>query len=159
MTNFDIAYEFTRTWEGGYVNNSNDPGGETNRGITDKQDGKIDGKVDVDGDGVGDALVKDLTNEQAKKVYERRYWNAIGAGGLSLADAIAAFDTCVNCGVARTTLWLDVSKDWKDLLEYRRKHNARIIEVNPKLKVFEKGWNNRLNALHKYIIQKTESKV
>lgn len=151
MSNFDAAFEFTKQWEGLYVKDPVDPGGETNRGITDKRDGKIDGLVDVDGDGAGDVKVALLTEDQAKEVYKREYWDVMGCSNRPVDWAVAVFDTAVNCGIARTTLWLEDSQDVKGFLDHRRKHYETLAEKRPPLKKFLKGWMNRLNALHKYI--------
>src|SRR3990167_6006622 len=101
MDNFEIAWKFTKQYEGGYVFDKDDPGGETNLGVTDKRDGLADGKADVDGDGDGDVNIKDLNEEQAKAIYLRNYWEPVGGPNLPIRDAVAAFDCCVNCGLAR----------------------------------------------------------
>jgi hypothetical protein len=150
-TNFDLAYDFTKRWEGGYVFDKDDPGGETNKGITDRRDGKTDGKIDIDGDGTGDVGVKALTDAGAKAVYHRAYWVAMGCDNLPVSYGVAVFDTAVNCGISRTTLWLETSKDHVSLLEHRRQHYESLVQKKPVMKKFLKGWMNRLFALHKYI--------
>jgi lysozyme family protein len=75
MAKFEIEIPRVLAHEGGYVNHPSDPGGETNRGITDRLDGKIDGLVDLDGDGDGDVDIRGLTEDQAKEVYRQRFWN------------------------------------------------------------------------------------
>ncbi len=74
MTAFESALKFVLKHEGGYVNNPNDTGGETNFGISDRRDGVVDGKADLNGDLVPDVAIKDLKQEQAAIVYNREYW-------------------------------------------------------------------------------------
>lgn len=154
ISQFDLAYEFTKKWEGGYVFDPTDPGGETNRGITDKRDGKTDGLVDVDANGVGDVSVKELTEEDAKTIYRRDYYDILSLDNRSVDWAVAIFDTCVNCGLARTALWLEDSQDVASFLEHRKKHYETLVQKRPALKKYLKGWMNRLDALHKYLAEK-----
>ena len=136
--NFDKAYEFTKKWEGGYVNNPNDPGGETKFGISKRAYPKLN--------------IKDLTEDDARGIYKRDYWDFFNLD--AIADwrfCTAVFDTAVNCGVARTAIWLDGSKDAKDVIHCRQLHYETIVKKNPKLKVFMKGWMNRLHDLEQFI--------
>ena len=135
---FETAWKFSKQWEGGYVNDPKDPGGETNYGISKRAHPEVD--------------IKALTEEAAKAIYIRKYWEPVGGPTLAIRDAVCAFDCCVNCGLARTAIWLDGCDNWRDLMKYREKHYDTIVQRNPKLQKFRKGWQNRLNALHKYII-------
>lgn len=156
--------------EGGYVNHPSDPGGATNLGITDKLDGKSDGLVDVNGDGKGDVDIKKLTKDQAKVIYKRLFWSPLKGDEISSQSvAEILFDFAVNSGVGTAaraiqkivnvaqdgkigpkTLAEINKKDAKQLFEeiktFRKQFYARIIANNSKLKVFEKGWNNRINS-------------
>ena len=135
---FDKAWEFTKRWEGGYVNDAADPGGETNFGISKRAYPKLN--------------IKNLTEEDAKRIYKRDYWDFFNLDVVTNGRfATVVFDTAVNCGVARTAVWLDGCKDEADLIHCRRLHYKSIIEKNPKLKKFAKGWENRVTALEKYI--------
>lgn len=98
MTAFESALTFTLKHEGGYVNNPNDTGGETNFGISDRRDGIVDGKADLNGDRVPDVAIKDLTQEQAAIVYNREYWTPCKCEQLHPAVALIVFDTAVNAG-------------------------------------------------------------
>ena len=137
MSNLLKALRFTLKWEGGYVNNPNDPGGETNYGISKKAHPELD--------------IKNLTPNQAYKVYEESYWKPAGCESLPLCEAVAVFDTAVNCGVSRAKTWLRDSKDLKEFLEKRRMHYYNLADDSPKFHTFLKGWLNRLNDLNKYL--------
>lgn len=96
MTAFESALKFVLKHEGGYVNNPNDTGGETNFGISDRRDGVVDGKADLNGDRVPDVAIKDLTQEQAAIVYSREYWAPCKCEQLHPAVALIRFDTAVS---------------------------------------------------------------
>lgn len=103
MTAFDITMDFVLAFEGGYVFDPHDPGGETNLGVTDMQDGKVDHMVDVNGDGSLMVPIKDLTKEQAKVVYKRKYWNPMHGDELPGGVALILVDTAINMGVRQAT--------------------------------------------------------
>ena len=96
MDAFDYAYEQTVGYEGGYVNDPDDPGGETKYGITkavfdeELRSGYISGVN----------AVKDITPAIAKAIYKRRYWLALGLNGIyNIVIAAEIFDTAVNMGI------------------------------------------------------------
>jgi lysozyme family protein len=89
--------------EGGHGNNPADPGGETNFGIADAADGKKDGLIDIDRDGTGDVKVKDLTVDQAKEIYYKKYWIPMKLDGLKDENLVLhVFDMGVNAGPGRS---------------------------------------------------------
>lgn len=158
---FTQALKFTAKWEGFFVNDKADPGGKTKYGISDAGDGIVDGLIDLDRNGTGDVAVEALTEEQAVEYLYNHYWRAAGCdvvaagtrgvseGQLSLAVAI--FDTAVNCGVGRALRWAKQANTIQGFLELRRQHYFTIIDRNPALGKFKKGWLNRLNDLGKYV--------
>lgn len=83
--NFDIAFDRLMGHEGGYVNDPNDPGGETNWGISKRS------YPDVD--------IKNLTREGAKDIYRRDFWNRINGDRLHDGVAFQTFDVAVNSGI------------------------------------------------------------
>ena len=84
---WNTAIMTTLEFEGGYVNNPNDTGGETNFGISKKAYPDID--------------IKNLTIEQAKEIYKRDYWDRCKCAFIPDALSIALFDFAVNSGVKR----------------------------------------------------------
>lgn len=65
MSNFEQAYEKAHSFEGGYVNNPSDRGGETNFGITKKVARENGYKGDM----------RDLTEDKAKEIYKKAFWD------------------------------------------------------------------------------------
>ncbi|MFY9223527.1 MAG: glycosyl hydrolase 108 family protein [Blastocatellia bacterium] len=161
---FDKALSFVLRWEGGYVDDPDDPGGATNKGITQNvfnnylksQDQPI-------------VSVKDITNEQVTTIYQQNYWEAAHCDTLPSNLAIAQFDTAVNMGVGRAVKFLqaalgvtvdgvynantsntaqkcDVSTTLKTYLDARESYYREIAQ-HKNLDKFLKGWLNRLDAL------------
>ena len=81
---FDSAIAFVFEWEGGYVNDPNDAGGETNFGISKRAYPDLD--------------IKALTAEQAKAIYFDDYWRLCRAEDMPFYMAMVIFDTAVNMG-------------------------------------------------------------
>lgn len=105
-SNWKKSIEHVGISEGGYVNDQVDPGGETNWGISDRRDGRMDGMADLDADGIGDVRMRDLTRDQANKIYKRDYWDAVNGDKLPSGLDLVAFDGAVNSGVSRGAKWV-----------------------------------------------------
>lgn len=85
--------------EGGYVNDPNDSGGETNFGIT-VQVARANGYT-------GD--MRDMPREVAFDIYAAKYWDAVRADELvELSEMVAdeVVDTAVNMGAGRAIKFL-----------------------------------------------------
>lgn len=72
--------------EGGYVNDPNDPGGETKYGISKKAYPHVD--------------IRNLTVQQAMDIYRRDYWSAAHCDTVSANIRLPLFDCAVNQGCA-----------------------------------------------------------
>lgn len=169
MSRYRDCLPFVLRWEGGYVNDPADPGGATNKGVT---------QAVYDAWRAGKKLPKQsvrlLTSTEVEAIYEARYWNACKCGGLPAPVDLVVFDSAVNCGVDRACRWLQralgVAEDGDigprtlaAVKEYpalklaaqvaglRGQHYLSISEKNPKLGKFLNGWNNRLGALREEI--------
>jgi lysozyme family protein len=129
--NFMVGLAFVLRWEGGYVDDPRDPGGETKYGISKRSYPHLN--------------IKSLTKEQAAEIYKTDYWNKVGGDTLPFPFDIIVFDTAVNCGVGRATKWLGQAKTGKDYLFLRLKHYSRLNGD------FLRGWVNRVVALHELI--------
>ena len=86
--NFDDAFAKLIGHEGGYTNNSADPGGETKFGIS---------KRAYPGEDIAC-----LTLERAKEIYRRDYWGPAGCDAVPDAAKFQVFDMAVNSGVRQT---------------------------------------------------------
>ena len=84
---FARAVEFVLGEEGGYVNDPQDPGGETRYGISKRAYPELD--------------IEGLTREQAIKIYKDDYWDANEVGRLPRNVQVAFFDCCVNSGATQ----------------------------------------------------------
>ena len=94
--NFDKAFERLIGHEGGYVNHPNDPGGETNWGIT-KRTAREAGYI---------GSMRELTREQAREVYRDAYWNRARCDEFDGAIAFQVFDAAVNHGIGNAIRFL-----------------------------------------------------
>ena len=85
---FSQALELVLRHEGGYVNDPQDPGGETIYGISRRAHSEawVDGRP---------------TKEQAAAIYKRDYWDVCGCDYLPEGVALSVFDFAVNAGNSR----------------------------------------------------------
>jgi lysozyme family protein/tRNA uridine 5-carbamoylmethylation protein Kti12 len=166
---FKNALKFVLLFEGGYVNHPNDPGGETNKGIIKKvyDEYRNFKKLPIQS-------VKLIEEKEIEDIYFNNYWKYGKCDLMPRKIAMIHFDTCVNCGVfqankflqrslkvlddgfigPKTLKTLRVIKDSvgikeiiSEYLNQRRNFYKQISDKNEKLKVFLKGWNNRLTKL------------
>lgn len=90
---FKNALERTLAFEGGYVNDPADPGGETKYGISARAHPEVD--------------IKSLTRNRAGEIYYEEYWTRFGYGRLERAEIAAkCFDLAVNLGPHRSHVLL-----------------------------------------------------
>jgi len=82
---FDAAFDRLMGHEGGYVNDPNDPGGETNWGISKRSYPQVD--------------IRNLTREGAKVIYKRDFWDAAHADEMYDGVAFQALDFAINSGI------------------------------------------------------------
>lgn len=73
--------------EGGYVNDPNDPGGETKYGISKRAFPNVD--------------IKNLTVPQAYNIYKEHYWDKVSGDVLPWPINILLFDMAVHSGPTR----------------------------------------------------------
>ena len=168
MLSFAIILPFILAQEGGFTNNPYDRGGLTNMGIS---------LADLPhGSNVND--IKNLTVDQAKAIYQDKYWDACKCSRLPGPVAAAVMDTAVTCGAGTAAKILQASlgvtadglvgpitlaaankanptKLALDIIKARHDHNAASVHASPALRVFEDGWMNRDFDLLLFILTNT----
>lgn len=95
--NLPTCLAVTLEFEGGYVNHPKDPGGATNRGVTQAvydQWRKMRGSKKQS--------VKLITGDEVEAIYETLYWNKVHGDELPKGVDLAVFDLGVNSGVGRS---------------------------------------------------------
>jgi lysozyme family protein len=156
---------FILRWEGGFVDDPDDPGGRTNKGVTQKTYSAWRSRR-----GLPAADVKNITNEEVQAIYEQDYWLPPRCDLLQRKLDLVQFDTAVNMGPGRsvrilqttlgctsdgnfgsTTQQLAASCDAASTVASyctaREGFYRSLAQKNPKLSKFLKGWLNRLDAL------------
>lgn len=101
MDRFERAFALLAVHEGGYVNHPDDPGGATNKGVTQHTYDNYrtrHGEVRRD--------VRSITDEEVAAIYRVQYWDAISADDLPEGVAYCVFDAAVNSGPGRAVRWL-----------------------------------------------------
>ena len=107
MADFIIAYKRTKPFEGGYVNDPDDLGGETYKGVARKANPTWDGWQIVDFHKTLANFPRNLeSNQQLQNMipgfYKKNYWDVFWGDKVnsqSIANEI--YDQCVNLGVNR----------------------------------------------------------
>lgn len=145
----------------GYVNHPNDRGGETKFGIAANFDS---------------VNIKTLTLDQAKAIYEKKYWFANQCDKMEYPLNVLHFDACVNHGGKAAVKFLqralgptvktdgvlgpitlakikeyDATEISQLALKAREQFYYRLVELKPSQQVFMKGWMNRISGLQSYL--------
>ena len=131
---FDKCITFVLQHEGGYSWNKNDPGGETNMGISRRSYPQED--------------IKNMTVERVKEIYYKDYWIPLGCNSYDTDEiALAVFDSGVNCGVETVKKWINeigIKLTLEKILFKRLRRYANLCQKNHKLREFLLGWVIRL---------------
>ncbi|NYT62369.1 glycoside hydrolase family 108 protein [Alcaligenaceae bacterium] len=151
--NFETAFERLIGHEGGYVNHPNDPGGETNWGIT-LRTARAAGYS---------GNMRDLERSVAKAIYRTEYWGRAKAEQYDGAIAFQVFDAAVNHGVGQAIRFLQRAVAVADdgavgpvtlaavraatVTDVLSRFNAERLEFYTKLSTwpsFGRGWARRV---------------
>ena len=156
---FNTAFERLIGHEGGYVNHPNDPGGETNWGIT-KRTALAHGYT---------GSMRLLTRDQARDIYKLSYWDRAKADEYDFAIGYQLFDAAVNHGIGNAIRFLQravsVADDGivgpltiaavkrRSVADVVKLFNAERLEFYTKLSTwpsFGRGWANRVAGNLRY---------
>lgn len=153
----------TLKWEGGYVNHPKDPGGATNKGVTQARYNEY--RCD---NGLPKRAVKSLTEGELQDIYRHYYWNVVKGDRLPLGLDLAVFDFAVNSGPSRSAKYLQrmvgVSTDGKIgpktlqavegmnipyVIQALCDERAEFVRGLSIYSTFGRGWENRINDIKK----------
>jgi lysozyme family protein len=150
--------------EGGYVNHPDDPGGETNRGVT---------KAVYDGyrRRVGKPVqsVRYISDQEVEEIYRVQYWNRVRADELPRGVDYVVFDGAVNSGPTQSIKWLQralgvqvdgmMGEATMGALDLVSDHDALIADICARRMAFlqqlrtwgtfGKGWTSRVSGVKK----------
>src|SRR5262249_55945100 len=169
MASFDLFLPILLRFEGGFVDDPDDPGGETNKGVTMTTFRQC--SHDLLGIEPTSENLKSLTDAQAGIIYRNLYWNKMSGDAIHLQDlANIVCDFYVNSGTNATILLqrvlnrmgAHVAEDGSigpasiialNALNqadvYRQYKQGRIDfyqQLGKRFPKFLKGWLNRVNA-------------
>ena len=143
--------------EGGYVNDPDDPGGETKYGISKRSHSEVD--------------IKNLTVDGATDIYRRLYWTPSKAERLKPEIRYQYFDMVVNAGqgnavkvlqracngkakkgqkiavdgrIGKMTIKASERLEESRLQAYRVLYYAEKVSKNPTLEKYFYGWYRRV---------------
>jgi lysozyme family protein len=162
---FQKALQFVLHWEGGFVDDPDDLGGRTNKGITQRVYDVYRAKK-----GVPPWDVKNISDDETSDIYFEEYWLAAKCNHINPELGMALFDTAVNLGDKHALLFMQeatgchsadgvygpqtqaawdscsVMASATQFCMLREKH-YRALANKPGQEKFLKGWLSRLNAL------------
>lgn len=168
---FRRALQTVLNHEGGFVDHPADPGGATNRGVTQRTYDEYRTRI-----GKPKRTVRDIEAEELEEIYFHGYWRPAMCQEMpNEALALLMFDAAVNHGPRQAIKLLqqaagvaDAQCDGKwgpvtrtrvftaaanaaGLVEacllWRERFYRRLVDLNPRLGVFLRGWMNRIVSL------------
>ena len=154
--NFEQSLKMLLHHEGGYVWHPEDPGGETNLGVTRAVYEQWVNRQVMDGE------MKGLTVSSVAPIYKTNYWDRRRADELPSGLDFAAFDWAVNSGTGRPakviqkyisakkdgaigpkTLALVAENDPANMIQYLYEQRQKFYERLKTFETFGKGWTRR----------------
>lgn len=100
--NFNAALELVLKHEGGFAHHKADPGGATNKGITQRTYNgyqRRKGRKPLQS-------VRFISDDEVRAIYHGQYWDAVKADELPHGVDYCTFDAAVNSGPSRGAKWL-----------------------------------------------------
>lgn len=99
--NFDQLTQYLLIHEGGYVNHPKDPGGATNKGVTQRVYTAYRKRM-----GREDRSVRHIEMSEVMDIYRTQYWDAVDGDLLPVGLDYAVYDFAVNSGPDRAVKFL-----------------------------------------------------
>ncbi len=156
--NFRKALTAVLVHEGGFVNDPQDPGGATNKGVTQAvyDNYRKWNKLPVQS-------VKHISIGEMENIYKREYWDRVKGDSLPSGVDYCVFDFAVNSGVSRASKYLQravgVTADGNigpatisaatrrpsvEVIEEICERRQAFLESLATFKRFGKGWTRRV---------------
>ena len=112
---FETACDRLLGHEGGYVHDPNDPGGETNWGISKRSYPHVD--------------IKNLSRHAAMAIYRNDFWDRIHGDEMPDGAAFQAFDFAVNSGIETAVRYLQRAVGVADDGDWGEVTRAAVAEM------------------------------
>jgi lysozyme family protein len=137
--NFERCLREVLRHEGGWVNDAQDPGGETNYGIT-KRTARAHGYH---------GHMKSISMSIVEQIYRSGYWDALKADDLPIGLDLAVFDFAVNSGPSRARSFLLTIDRGDTAVAIRQLCQKRLSWLRDlrTFKRFGKGWTRRIESV------------
>lgn len=162
---YNDIFDVTLGHEGGYVNDPNDRGGETNFGISKRWHPNVD--------------IKNLTKSKAATIYKKDYYDKMQGDKLPVPVALPIFDMAINSGISRAVKLIQgvvgetvdgiignktinaiqefFTKDPIGLLDSYRDARINYYESLDQFDRYGRGWTNRATQVNEKAKEWTEA--
>lgn len=180
VSSWDVAFDFTSGYEGGYVNDPNDMGGETFKGISRVSHSKWPGWEIVDRmklmDGFPGCAERDhVLSGMVKAFYRIEFWDEVHGDELPWKMAVAVFDFAIHSSPKKATRYMQNvlgvvvdgiigQKTVKaahdqgeeavvELLMARTEFLHKIMVAKPSQRVWARNWFRRMFKLANVVLE------
>ena len=164
MADYRKLKPFILKWEGGYVNDKDDLGGATNKGVTLATFRSVYGQGKTAND------LRNMTDQQWETIFKKHFWDkwradeiedqsvanilvdwlwASGSYGIKIPQRVlgVSVDGIVGAKTIAAVNAKDGKQFFKEIRQERVDFIDRICTSRPQNKKFRKGWLNRINSL------------
>jgi len=167
--NFQTALDKTLSYEGGWSDHPDDPGGATMKGITLSTYSAFLGRKASKDD------LKNISNDDIRNIYQKNYWDKVSGDNLPNAMDVCVFDFAVNSGPSRAIRLLQglsgattdgiigpktvaAAREWvlahgceTCIYDYQQSR-LHYLQALPTFIVFGRGWTRRVDDLEQFAI-------
>ena len=164
MADYRKLKPFILKWEGGFVNDKDDLGGATNKGVALATFRSVYGQDKTATD------LRNMTDQQWETIFKKHFWDkwradeiedqsvanilvdwlwASGSYGIKIPQRVlgVAVDGIVGAKTIAAVNAKDGNSFFKEVRQERIDFIDRICNSRPQNKKFKKGWLNRINAI------------